>query len=270
MKRLKIGIVGCGTIGREIAKACRGRLKNRIELIGVCDIDEDKARTLNKALKKKVQILKLDDLMKSSDLVVEAASSKASSGVIEKAIRHRVDILVMSTGGLLGKEGLLRRAETRGIRVYMPSGAICGIDGLKGASVGRIDSVTLTTRKPPKGLAGAPYLKKNSINLRDIKTESVLFEGSAKDAVIGFPQNVNVSAVLSLAGIGAKDTRVRIITSPDYTKNIHEVEITGGFGRIKTMTENAPSETNPKTSALAILSAIATLDGITKSVRIGT
>jgi aspartate dehydrogenase len=171
-------------------------------------------------------------------------------------------------GGLIGKEKLLKLAKNS--RVYIPSGAICGIDGLKSASAGRIDSVTLTTRKPPKGLEGAPYLKERGIDPARFKDETVVFDGSAKDAIKGFPQNVNVSAVLSLAGIGAARTRVRIIASPGSERNIHEVEITGDFGKILTRTENVPSRTNPKTSALAILSAIATLGAIADRVRVGT
>jgi aspartate dehydrogenase len=270
MAKLKVGIIGCGAIGTEIAKACQGRLKDKIDLSGICDIDEKKASVLNKVLVKNVPILNLEDIIKNSGLIVEAASAAMSADVLEKCIDAGRDCLMMSVGGLLGREELLRKAKEKNTRVYIPSGAICGIDGLKSASVGRVASVTLTTRKPPKGLAGAPYLKENNIDVLSIKEEKTIFEGSAEEAVKGFPQNVNVSAVLSLAGIGAKKTRVKIVTSPAYTANIHEIEITGEFGRIVTRSENLPSKANPKTSALAIFSAIATLEGIVTSVKIGT
>ena len=268
--KLKIGIIGCGTIGNAIAKACEDRLKGKALLVAICDTDKDKAIALNNGLKKKAAVLTSSDLIKKVDLVIESASAKISGLILEKAIRSKKDILVMSVGGLIGKVDLLRLAEDRKVRVYIPSGALSGIDGLKSASVGRIDSVTLTTRKPPRGLEGAPYLKEKGIDLTNIKEETIIFEGTAEDAIKGFPQNVNVSAVLSLAGIGPKRTRVRLVTAPGYTKNIHEVEIVGSSGTIKTKTENVPSETNPKTSALAIFSAIATLEGIAKSVKIGT
>lgn len=270
MKRLQIGIIGCGTIGREIALACQKSLSDALELVAVCDEDGQKAAALKESVDEHTGVLGMDALIGSVDLVVEAASAKISGTVLEKCIEKGKDILIMSVGGLLGKEVLLKKAADKGIKVYIPSGAICGLDGLKSASAGKIDSVTLTTRKPPRGLVGAPYLIENKIDVSAIKEETVIFSGTAEEAVKGFPANVNVAAVLSLAGIGAKKTLVKIISSPGYTKNVHEIEIVGECGRIKTVTENVPSKTNPKTSALAFLSAIATLEGATKSVRIGT
>ncbi len=257
-------------MGSELAKACSARLSASLELVAICDSDGKKAELLNNALNKKTRVLALDELIKDSELIVEAASAAISGDVAERCVKAGKDCLIMSVGGLLAKTELLKQANEKKVRVYIPSGALCGIDGLKSASGGRVDSVTLTTRKPPKGLVGAPYLTENGIDVLAVKTETVIFEGSAADAVKGFPANVNVSAVLSLAGIGAQKTRVRIVTSPDYTKNTHEVEVTGDFGRFSTKTENVPSKNNPKTSAMAIYSAIATLEAIAKSVRVGT
>ncbi len=270
MKKLRIGIIGCGAIGSRIAIECSDRLSGIFDLAGLCDVDDDKIAALNVSLKKKARALRLDELIKEVDIVVEASSAMASADILERCIKNNRDCLIMSVGGLLGNESLLSDAEAAGVKVYIPSGAVCGIDALKGASVGKVESVTLTTRKPPRGLEGAPYLVRNNIDLKLINSETTLFEGSAEEAIRGFPANVNVSAVLSLAGIGAKNTRVRIVTSPAYTKNVHEVEIVGDSGRITTKTENIPSKDNPKTSALAICSAIATLEGIARSVRIGT
>ena len=270
MKKIKVGIIGCGTIGREIARACQNRLKSSVELAAICDADENKTALLNKILNKSTRVLKLNELIKKCDFVVEAAGAKISADILKKCIKNYKGCLVMSVGGLLGNEKLLKLARSKGVKVYIPSGAVCGIDGLKSASVGKIDSVTLTTRKPPGGLRGAPYLKEKNIDVSAIKSETVVFDGTAAEAVKGFPQNINVSAVLSIAGIGAAKTRVRIVTSPEYTKNIHEVEITGESGRIITRAENVPSKRNPKTSELAIFSAIATLEDVASSVRIGT
>ena len=269
-EKIKVGIIGCGTIGSQIAHACQSLLKDKVDLLAICDSDEDSALTLKKALKEGPAILKLDELIKKCELVVEAASAAISGEVLARCVSSGRDCMIMSVGGLIGREELLSAANKKRVKVYIPSGALSGVDGLKSASAGRIDSVTLTTRKPPKGLEGAPYLKDKNISLAGIVDETVIFEGSAEEAIKGFPQNVNVSAVLSLAGLGARKTRVKIVTSPGYTKNIHEVEIVGECGKIFTRTENLPSKTNPKTSELAVFSAISTLSGIMNSVRIGT
>lgn len=270
MKKLKVGIIGCGTIGSEIAKACVRRLSDKIELISLFDIDGDKIKKLEKALGKRLGAGSLERLIKKSDLLVEAASGAVAGDILKMTILARKSVMIMSVGGLLGKESLLKKAEKNGINVYLPSGALAGIDALKAASLSKIDSVTITTKKPPKGLAGAPYLTQHGIDINNVKEETVIFEGSAEDAVSGFPQNVNVSALLALAGIGAVRTKVRVVTSPSYTKNSHEVEIKGESGTIRAETINVPSPANPKTSFLAVLSAIATLKGIVGKVKIGT
>lgn len=270
MNRLKVGIVGCGAMGSRIAVACQARFARYIELSALCDIDDTRISALNGSLKKKVPALGLARLIEKVDLVIEASSASASAAIAKKCIDGGTDCMVMSVGGLLGREALLRKAEKNKVRVYIPSGALGGIDALKAASIGGVTSVTLTTRKPPEGLKGAPYLVKKRIDVTALRKETVVFEGSAIDAVKAFPANINVSAVLSLAGLGARKTRVRIVTSPEYKNNVHEVEIEGECGKISARTENVPSESNPKTSALAIYSAIATLEEIIKNVRIGT
>jgi len=269
-KKLKIGIIGCGTIGSAIAGACLESLKGKIELAAVYDIDAQKADEIARLADGDIKKVSMDAVFDKADLVIESASSSVSPDVVKKALERSKDVMVMSVGGIVGSETLLEEARKKNVKIYFPSGAICGIDGLKAAGILRIKSVTLTTRKPPKGLEGAPFIRVNGIDLSSIKSEKILFEGDAREAIKGFPRNVNVSSVLSLAGIGAKKTVVRVIVSPEYTTNTHEVEITGDFGRITTKTENVPSRKNPKTSELAVLSAIATLKGIIDSVRIGT
>ena len=270
MNKLKIGIIGCGTIGSKLARVIDKELKNRARIAGLCDIDREKVKGLSGALKSKPAGLGILDLIKVSDLVIEAASTKVSGYILKKAIGANKDIMLMSIGGLLNHESLFKTAREKGIKIYLPSGAISGIDAIKAAGQAKIKSARLTTRKPPRGLEGAPYIVKNKIDLKQIKGEKILFDGTANEAVKGFPKNVNVSALLSLAGIGADKTRVTIITSPLFKRNSHQVEVEGDFGRLITRTENVPSPDNPKTSYLAILSAIATLKQILSPVKIGT
>lgn len=268
---IKVGIIGCGTIGKELAKACQRRFSAEVSIEGLSDHDAANARKLQKELKPKPPILAYDVLVKRADLIIEAASAGVSYEITKKALSLGKDVMVMSVGGILGREReLMNLARAHHCCLYIPSGGVVGIDGLKSAHIGKIHRVTLTTRKPPQGFEDAPYVIRKKINLKGLKEEKVLFEGNATAAVKGFPKNINVSATLSMAGIGAKKTRVKIIACPHMLVNVHEIYVVGDFGSFYTRTENFPSAQNPKTSHLAILSAVATLERILKNIKIGT
>ncbi len=128
----------------------------------------------------------------------------------------------------------------------------------------------LTTTKNPEGLKGAPFVLENNIDLKSFPEKTLLFEGSAEAAIAAFPANVNVAASLSLAGIGPKETRVRVFVDPKASRNIHEISAEGDFGKLTCRVENVPSPDNPRTSFLAALSAIATLKKLTEPLQIGT
>lgn len=272
MKIVRIGIVGCGTIGSKIAQTIEEKFNERAKLTALYDSDLEKAYKLESSLKrKKIAVLSLNDLLKIADLVIEASSADAAFEIAKNVISCGKDILIMSTGGIVEcAQELFNLARQNNARIYIPSGAVCGLDGIKAASLGKINKATLTTRKPPKALMGSKFILKNKINLETIKEETVIFEGPAGDAIKLFPQNINVAATLSLAGIGLENTVVRIVTSPRYVSNIHEIEIEADSGRIFCRAENVPSPDNPKTSFLAILSALAMLDEILGNVKIGT
>jgi aspartate dehydrogenase len=165
----------------------------------------------------------------------------------------------MSISGLIEHPELLEQAAAKKIQVRIPSGALAGLDGIRAAMEAGLHSVVLTTRKPPKGLAGAPYLAEQNIDLLNLKEPMVLFEGTAREAMKAFPANVNVAGALSLSGIGPDETIVRVIADPKATENSHEVVAEGAFGRLKTVTTNLPSPRNAKSSYLASLSAVAEL-----------
>ena len=268
---LKIGLVGCGAIGTEIAGAIdSGEIE--ADLVAVCDHNPETAIALIDSLRHKPIKAKLEELVGLSDLVVEAASQKAVPAIARATLKKGKSLMIMSVGALADVDfyhEVKKLAEERGSRVYIPSGAISGLDGLKSASIGTIRKVTLTTTKNPKGLEGAPYILENKIDLKALKEPAVIFEGSAAEAVKAFPANVNVAATLCLAAREG-EVRVKIIADPHINVNRHEIVAEGDFGRIFTRVENVPSPKNPKTSYLAALSAIATLRSIVEPLKIGT
>ncbi len=270
-RKIKIGIVGCGTIGRQLAQSIEKMFSRQAELFALCDLDKGRAEKLRAASAANPRILSIEKLIKLCGLVIEAAGASVAYEIAQKALELGKKVMLMSVAGILdGHRQLFALAQAKGGRLYLPSGAIAGLDAVKAASMSRINTATLITRKPPQGLAGAPYLAQQKIDLAGIKGETVVFEGSAAEAIKGFPKNVNVCATLSLAGIGAEKTKVKIVTSPAYKANIHEIELEGDFGRLMARTENLPSPENPRTSFLASLSAIATLKSILDVVKIGT
>jgi len=270
MRKKTIGIVGCGVIGSFLAKETEKRLFSFINGIVLFDLDKTRSEGLAGILKQSEVTSSVEEVIKRSDLVVEAASGVAAQEVLKIALSLKKDVMVMSVGGLLGKVHFIDEFRKAGLSLILPSGAIAGIDGLKSFKIAGIHEVTLTTRKSPKSIAGAAYLSEKGIDIDGIKEETIVFDGNAKEAVKAFPKNINVSALLSIAGIGAEKTKVKIIASPEYTKNTHEIEITGLSGKLTVRAENVPSPDNPKTSYLAALSAAMALEGYFDSVRIGT
>ncbi|MDD5449221.1 MAG: aspartate dehydrogenase [Candidatus Omnitrophica bacterium] len=270
-KRIKIGLVGCGTIGSEIALAIDKMPAESAVLAAISDKDIKKAEALLGRLRARPEILGADELIKKADLIVEAASMEVSGPLVKKAVEAKKDIMIMSVGGIVKDyPALFALAEQNGCRIYLPSGAICGLDGVKASALGKIKKAELTTRKPPAALSGAPFIERNKIDLKAIRSETVIFQGSALEAIKGFPANINVACALSIAGIGPEKTLVRIIASPEYKGNTHEIVIEAESGRLATRAENVPSPGNPKTSYLAVLSAIATLKQILGTVKVGT
>jgi len=270
MSKKTIAIVGCGAIGSALAEYAGKNLTSYIAKMILCDIDPGKAGALAEKFNDTKITGDMDEAVDKADLVIEAAAGRIVPDLLKACIDKGRDVMVMSIGGLLGKEGLLDEAREKGIVVMLPSGAVAGIDALKSAKIAGIESVGITTRKPPASIKGAPYLLEKGIDVEVLTEPTVIFEGNALEAIKGFPKNVNVSALLSIAGIGARETRVRIVVSPEYTRNTHEIEVKSKAGTITMRTENVPSPDNPKTSYLAALAAITSLKGYFDTVRVGT
>lgn len=268
---LKIGLVGCGAIGTEIARALDSK-EIDADLVAVCDHNPATAKALIDSLKRKPVRTGLEELVRLSDLVVEAASQRAVPAIARAVLGAGKSLMIMSVGALVDAElyrEVKRLAADHSSRVYLPSGAISGLDGLKSASIGKIRKVTLTTTKSPASLEGAPYIREKRIDLKALTEPTLIFEGTASEAVKAFPANVNVAATLCLAAREG-EVRVKIVADPQIKVNQHEIVAEGDFGRITTRVENVPSPKNPRTSYLAALSAIATLRSIVEPVKIGT
>ena len=260
MKR--IGLLGCGAIGTQIAHAIdSGSISGN--LTHIYDNSKDASIELVSKLNNKPIIVENPHLLSSNsiDIIVEAASQDAVKDVALSVLQNKRDLMIMSVGALLDEsiyDILYDACNHFKKTIYLPSGAIAGLDGLKSVK-DELESVSLTTTKHPHSLKGAIFFETSQIDLDDISSPTIIFEGTAKQAVSLFPANINVAALLSLSGMGSEKTIVKIIADPDTDKNIHHIEAKGKFGKMTFTIENFPDPNNPKTSRLAILSAIETL-----------
>ncbi len=232
-------------------------------LTHVFDDSKEKSKLLVEKLTNKPEIVENSHLLSSNpvDIVVEAASQDAVRDVSLSVLQNKKDLMIMSVGALLDEsiyDILSDACKDFKKTIYLPSGAIAGLDGIKSIK-DELESLAITTTKHPRSLKGAKFFKTSDINLDEINSSTVIFEGTAKEAVSLFPANINVAALLSLSGIGSEKTQVKIIADPNTDKNTHHIEAEGKFGKMTFTIENYPDENNPKTSRLAILSAIETL-----------
>jgi aspartate dehydrogenase len=179
-------------------------------------------------------------------------------------------LMALSCGALLDNLDLVDLARRHGGRIFVPSGALLGLDAVAAAAEGGISSVHMVTRKPPRGLLGAPYLEENAIDVAGLTEPKRVFAGTAREAARGFPANVNVAAALALAGIGPDRTAVEIWADPTVTRNVHQIEVEAEAARFSMQIENVPSAENPRTGRLTALSVVAALKKLSSPLAIGT
>ena len=271
---MRVGIIGGGTIARLFLEhICRGELGDS-EVVAIAGRN-DRSRGKPLAAEFEVPFVTgLEGLLaRAPDVVVEAASHEAVQEYVEALLGRGIATIVLSGGALCDdalRTRLERAASTSGALLYVPSGGIGGLDALKAACVAGVEEVTIAVTKPPAAWRGIPYVDGLGIDLAALKEPRVLFDGPAREGVPLFPANVNIAAVLSLAGIGFDRTRLKVVADPALVYNTHYIDIRGSTGNITVKLENVPAPENPKTAWLACYSALAALKAAKSPVRYGT
>ena len=266
---LKVGIGGLGAIGLELARRLDTGIGG-LKLTAVSARDKDAARLRMNDLRQQVPVIALSELASVSDVVVECAPASVFNQVAEPVIRMGKTLIPVSVGGLLENWYLVELARTTGARINVPSGAVLGLDAVRAAGLGNIKQVTIVTRKPPAGLVGAPHIEKQKIDLNSVAQPLKVFEGSAKEGVKAFPANVNVAAALGLAGIGPDRTWLEVWADPLVNRNIHSITVESDSARCELKIENVPTEENPRTGRIVVLSALAALKRLVDPLTVGT
>ena len=265
---LRVAIAGLGPIGRKVAEALDRGIDGLV-LSAVSARHPEKHRDWLGKLTKTPAVLPIEKLSDVADIVIECAPARLVRSIVAPFVTKGKAAIVLSAGALLENEDLIELAKQNGGQIVVPTGALLGLDAVTAAAVGEIHSVRMVTRKPVQGLAGAPYLIENNIDIEQIKEPLRIFDGTAREAAKGFPANLNVAVALSLAGIGPDRTRLEIWADPALTRNVHRVEVESDSARFSMSIENIPSE-NPKTGRITALSVIAFLRKQRAPLRVGT
>jgi aspartate dehydrogenase len=265
---IRVAIAGLGAIGRAVARRLAAGMPG-LALACAAARDTAKAKAWLDDAKIACPLVELEDFPRHADLAVECAPAEILEKICTPMLMAGKRVMVLSAGALLPRPHLVELARQHGGQIIVPTGALLGLDAVAAAAEGTIHSVRMTTRKPPGGLAGAAYLVKHGISVEGLNTAKRVFAGTAREAAAGFPENVNVAAALSLAGIGPDRTTIEIWADPAVTRNCHSIEVDSDSARFSFSIENIPSE-NPRTGRITALSVIAALRKLNAPLRVGT
>ncbi|WP_020617812.1 aspartate dehydrogenase [Paenibacillus daejeonensis] len=251
----RIGIIGLGTIGEDVAAAIHSQLAGAAELAAI--LVRNRSRWQDHPLSPWI----FDDPeafhATKPTIVVESAGHEAVRLYGRDVLANGADLIIVSVGALADEtllSELKAAAEAAGRRIIVPSAAIGGLDRIAAGSLGPMEEVSLTTRKPPKAWYGTVI--EREVDLGGLTEPYTAYEGIAREAALLFPESVNVSAALSLAGVGMDETKVKVIVDPGISRNMHEIVASGRFGRIRLELENTPSASNPKTGYIVAMSVV--------------
>lgn len=267
---LKVAIAGLGAIGSKVARALDAGNLPGLSLAAVSARDTEKANRTLASFKSPVPVVGLAELPASADIVVECIPAAHFKSIAEATVAAGKIFMPLSVGQMLSNMHLVDRAKETGARILVPTGALVGLDAVRAVSEGTVHSVSIITRKPPGGLKGAPLLVEKGLSMDDVRAPLKVFAGSAREAIKGFPANVNVAVALSLAGIGPDRTQVEIWADPTVTRNTHTIEVRSEVSDFTIQIAGVPSEENPATGKLTPLSVIAALRRLTAPMAVGS
>jgi aspartate dehydrogenase len=271
---MNVALLGGGTIARLVLERAAGGGLPGVSIVAIAGRRaESKGAELAREFGVPYLVGRDALLGLRPDAVVEAASHEAVRQHVVPLLRARISVVVLSAGALADR-ALHAAAEAAaregGARLLVPSGGIGGLDALNAACIAGVDQVSIQVAKPPAAWKGIPFVERLGVALESLQAPCVLFEGPAREGVPHFPQNVNIAAVLSLAGIGMDRTQLRVVADPELKLNTHTIRVSGKTGRFTIVLENVPTPENPKTSWLACCSAVDALRALAAPARYGS
>ncbi|WFA08123.1 aspartate dehydrogenase [Tissierella sp. Yu-01] len=262
MQKKRISLIGCGTLGKIFLEVFEKHINKEYEIDGILirttEHIREFAKDHNYFLYDSIESL----LERKPDYVVEFASANAVRKYGKQILGAGVSLVVVSVGALADEElynMLKREAKVSNAKLYIPSGAIGGFDLMRTIALGQDAKVKITNLKAPASLKGAPYLKGRTLSL---ESEEIIFKGNAKEAIQGFPKNVNVAVAASLAVSNMEDAEVEIHSVPGQPSNTHRIEAENSFAKTKIEISSIPDPVNPKSSVITAWSVVALLKNL--------
>jgi len=266
---LKVAVAGLGAVGMPVAKWLDAGQPG-LRLVAVSAGDKARAEKRVANFKTQPPVLDLPELVASADIVVEALPPEKFFDLAEPTMAAGKILVAVTVTQILDRLDPIETAKKTGARLIVSTGALAAFDAVRAAAHGKIHSLTMVTRKPPKGLLKAPFVIEQGIDLSDLKAPVCLYKGSVRDAALKFPANVNVAVALSLAGPGPDATSYEIWADPAVERNTHRVILDSDATHLDFTIAGVPTEENPATGKLTPLAVMATLEGLVSPFRIGT
>lgn len=267
---LRLGIAGLGTIGLAVAKRVDAGEAGNMVVSAVSARNTQKAADNIATFAHRPGIVPIGEIGEHCDVVLECAPRSVFDVLAASAISNGCIFIPLSVGALLDRPELVDQARASGAKIVVPTGALIGLDAVKAIAQGTVTSITMVTRKPPRGLKGAPHIAATGVDLDSVSEPVKVFSGTAREAAKGFPANVNVAAALGLAGIGPDRTMVEIWADPTVQHNTHSIMAKSDSSDFTMTIQNIPTEENPPTGKITALSALATLQRLTSPLVVGT
>jgi aspartate dehydrogenase len=270
-RALRVGIAGLGTVGKTLVNLIEaGDSAMRVTAVAARSHEKAQAWLAEQSWRSEMpSVVGFDEMPALCDVVVECAPSQFLADIATPMLEAGKIVVPLSVGALLNRMDLIDLARDTGGQIAVPTGALLGLDAVTAAAQGTIHSVRMVTRKPVKGLLGAPFLTENNIDIADIAAPMQIFVGTPREAAIGFPANLNVSVALALAGIGPDATSLEIWADPDLQRNTHTITVDADSASFTMTIENIPSS-NPKTGRITALSVMALLNKLQAPLRVGS
>ncbi len=265
-----VDIAGLGTIGLQVARVIDDDVIKGMHLAAVCSGSSEKAKRRMANFRNPPPVTSAEALAKGCDIVVECMPKKAFLHIAAPVLGAGRTLISVSGAAILAHPEIVDVARKNNCRIVLATGALLGLDAIRAAAEGRIHSVRIVTRKPPKSLLGAPYLDEHGIDVASFTKLTRVFKGSAAEGAMGFPANVNVAAAVGLAGLGAEATALEIWCDPSLDRNTHTIVVDADSARFEMKIEIVPSEENPRTGKITALSVIAALRAETAALRVGS